>query len=142
MLNPTDRNFDPIADHFEKKVYGSKKGHIRLAVLWRDIEHYLNGLPDGARLSVLDVGGGFGQIAQRLAKLGHAVTVNDISANMLEKARVLAADAGIHSISFIHAPYQDLPDILQDKQYDLVLCHAVLEWLAEPQAQSLFSNHF
>ena len=33
----SDRSFDAIADHFEKKVYGGLKGDIRLAVLRRDI---------------------------------------------------------------------------------------------------------
>lgn len=128
-----DRNFDPIADHFEKKVYGKRKGKIRLAVLWRDIDAYLQKIPNGKTLSVLDVGGGFGQISQRLAKRGHAITVNDISANMLEKAKVLANEAELNDIEFIHAPYQALPELLVDKKYDLVLCHAVLEWLAQPK---------
>lgn len=131
---PMDRNFDDIVDHFEKKIYGKRKGRIRLAVLWRDIQSYLDSLPECKCLSVLDVGGGFGQIAQRLAKLGHRVTVNDISANMLAKAQALATEQGIEAIDFIHAPYQVLPDVLDNQTYDLVLCHAVLEWLAEPQA--------
>ena len=37
----TDRSFEPIADHFEKKVYGGLKGEIRLAVLRRDIFEYV-----------------------------------------------------------------------------------------------------
>lgn len=146
MNKNIDRNFDSIADHFEKKVYGSKKGKIRLAVLWRDIENYLDNLPKNAELNVLDVGGGFGQIAQRLAKLGHKVTVNDISTNMLEKAKSLAHEQGIDNIDFVHAPYQELPGLLVGKKYDLVLCHAVLEWLAEPNAaipvlKSLLAEH-
>lgn len=129
-----DRNFDDIADHFEKKIYGKRKGLIRLVVLWRDLENHLSRLPEHTTLNVLDVGGGFGQIAQRLAKRGHRVTVNDISANMLTKAKALATEKGIDNIDFIHAPYQDLPNLLAHQKYDLILCHAVLEWLAEPQA--------
>ena len=35
------------------------------------------------------------------------------------------------SATFIQAPWQELPGQLQEP-FDLVLCHAVLEWLAEP----------
>jgi S-adenosylmethionine-dependent methyltransferase len=49
---------------------------------------------------------------------------------MLEGARQRFADAG-HTATFIQAPWQALPDILTER-YDLVICHAVLEWLEEP----------
>lgn len=132
MPQHTDRNFDTIAEHFAKKIYGKPKGQIRLAVLWRDIEQHLATYPKDKTLTVLDVGGGFGQIAQRLASMGHTVVVNDISAHMLTQAKTLAQAAGIENIRFIHAPYQQLPSMLTEK-YDLILCHAVLEWLAEPE---------
>ena len=99
----SDRNFDDIAEHFAKKIYGKRKGIIRLAVLWHDIEQYLAALPKQHRpLRVLDVGGGFGQISQRLAKLGHDVTVNDISAQMLAQARQHAAAAGRDDICLLY----------------------------------------
>ncbi len=37
MTITEDRNFDPITEHFVKKVYGGLKGDIRLAVLKRDL---------------------------------------------------------------------------------------------------------
>jgi S-adenosylmethionine-dependent methyltransferase len=51
---------------------------------------------------------------------------------MLEGARQRFAEAG-QSATFIQAPWQDLLGQLTEP-YDLVLCHAVLEWLAEPHA--------
>ena len=85
----TDRNFDTIADHFEKKVYGGLKGEIRLAVLRRDIFEYSVEMSKslGRPLRILDVGAGLAQIAIELATQGHTVVINDISANMLEKAK-------------------------------------------------------
>lgn len=145
----TDRNFDPIADHFEKKVYGGLKGEIRLAVLRRDIFEYSEQLSKrlGRRLRILDVGAGLAQIAIELATQGHSVVINDISANMLEKAKVSAEQIDKDlDITWYVCPYQDLEDklsrdyeqthidsqTLQEAKFDLIMSHALLEWLAEP----------
>ena len=82
-------------------------------------------------LRVLDVGAGLAQISIELAKDGHDVTINDISANMLEIAKQNAGEAA-QNITWHTCPYQQLDDKLTGK-YDLILCHAVLEWLAEPK---------
>jgi S-adenosylmethionine-dependent methyltransferase len=65
-----------------------------------------------------------------LAERGHDVTLAEPAEPMLEGARQRFADAG-HTATFIQAPWQALPDILTER-YDLVICHAVLEWLEEP----------
>lgn len=133
---PTDRNFDPIADHFEKKVYGGLKGDIRLAVLKRDIFNWLATTnPDNQPLRILDIGAGLAQISLELANLGHEVTINDISVEMLKKAQRSADKLQPNlsqTITWHACPYQDLNEKLTGK-YDLILCHAVLEWLGEPQ---------
>lgn len=137
----TDRNFDGIADHFEKKVYGGLKGEIRLAVLRRDIFEYSAKLSEklGRPLRILDVGAGLAQISIELATQGHSLVINDISATMLEKAKVSAAqiDKAL-DITWYVCPYQDLEDKLNKNKgshvakFDLILSHALLEWLAEP----------
>ena len=146
-----DRSFDNVADHFEKKVYGGLKGEIRLAVLRRDIFEYVDAQTKtlGRPLRILDVGAGLAQIAIELATQGHNVVVNDISANMLAKAQAsfeqLIADASdcevnvFGEIKWIVCPYQELTlKLVADQPYsslekfDLILCHALLEWLAEP----------
>lgn len=134
-----DRSFDNIADHFEKKVYGGLKGEIRLAVLRRDIFAYAEQMQQqlGRPLRVLDVGAGLAQIATELAASGHTVVINDISANMLAKAkdRVAHQPVAAANITWHVCPYQDLEDKLATEQgFDLILCHALLEWLAEPAA--------
>lgn len=145
----TDRSFDAIADHFEKKVYGGLKGEIRLAVLRRDIFEYSAQLSErlGRRLRVLDVGAGLGQIAIELAAQGHTVVINDISANMLEKAKANAMQIDKDlDITWYVCPYQALEDKLSqdnvalgEAKFDLILSHALLEWLAEP---ALVMNFF
>ena len=132
MMNQ-DRNFDDISTHFEKKIYGGLKGEIRLAVLRHDIFGWVKSWQQthNRPLRVLDVGAGLAQISIELAKDGHDVTINDISANMLEIAKQNAGETA-QTIIWHTCPYQQLDDKLTGK-YDLILCHAVLEWLAEPK---------
>lgn len=130
-----DRNFDDLADRFSKRVYGGIKGEIRLTVLWADLKPVVARLMQNRTtpLRILDAGGGLGQIALRLAAQGHHVTLNDLSPVMLERARVQARAAALEdSIEWICGPYQSLAE-LSLEPYDLVLCHALLEWLQKPE---------
>ena len=143
----TDRSFDTIADHFEKKVYGGLKGEIRLAVLRRDIFEYSTQMSEalGRPLRILDVGAGLAQIAIELAAQGHSVVINDISANMLEKAKASAEqiDQAL-DITWYVCPYQALAEKLTKEvdKFDLIMSHALLEWLAEPAAvMDFFDQH-
>lgn len=140
-----DRNFDPISDHFAKKVYGGLKGRIRLAVLNKDINQSLDALSQklGRPLRILDVGAGLAQISLSLSQ-SHQVTINDISTNMLNLAKQHAAEQGIDTatVRFIACPYQALPEQLGDEQFDVILCHAVLEWLGEPQQIMAFFDRY
>ena len=122
----SDRHFDQLATRFAEKIYGGAKGAIRLAVLQADL---IESLPDRP-LRVLDIGAGLGHMSLWLAERGHDVTLAEPAAPMFEGARQRFADAG-QTANFIQAPWQALPDILTER-YDLVICHAVLEWLDEP----------
>jgi len=124
----SDRHFDELATRFAEKIYGGAKGAIRLAVLQADLAEALPDRP----LRVLDVGAGLGHMSLWLAQRGHQVTLAEPAEPMLEGARQRFAEAGQHA-TFIQAPWQELPGQLQEP-FDLVLCHAVLEWLAEPAA--------
>ena len=122
----TDRHFDELATRFAEKIYGGAKGAIRLAVLQADLAEALPDKP----LRVLDVGAGLGHMSLWLAERGHDVTLAEPAGPMLEGARARFAEAE-QTATFIQAPWQDLLGQL-DQRYDLVVCHAVLEWLAEP----------
>ncbi|HEY0287799.1 MAG TPA: methyltransferase domain-containing protein [Pseudomonas sp.] len=124
----SDRHFDLLATRFAQKIYGGAKGAIRLAVLQADLSECLPDRP----LRVLDIGAGLGHMSLWLAERGHQVTLAEPAEPMLEGARQRFAEAG-QTATFIQAPWQALPDLLSER-YDLVLCHAVLEWLAEPYA--------
>ncbi|HBX7863773.1 TPA: tRNA uridine 5-oxyacetic acid(34) methyltransferase CmoM [Klebsiella pneumoniae] len=127
-----DRNFDDIAEKFSRNIYGTTKGQLRQAILWQDLEPLLAQLGPGP-LRVLDAGGGEGQTAIKVAQLGHHVTLCDLSAEMVARARRGAADKGvIDNMHFVQCAAQDIAQHLESP-VDLVLFHAVLEWVAEPQ---------
>ncbi len=131
-MGKTDRNFDPLAERFKKNIYGSDKGKIRLAVLWQHLITQMPQLVDGPRLRILDAGCGLGLIALRLAELGHELVLCDISADLLAQARDnFSAQQANAVVEYHHRSLFDMA-AQHHGQYDLVLCHAVLEWLAEP----------
>lgn len=137
-----DRNFDDLAERFNRNVYGGQKGRIRLAVLRRDLGRHLPVPPyvpgtGGRPWRILDAGGGEGRLSLPLAQSGHSVTLCDLSRTMLGLAERRAAELGVPDrVRLLHCPIQDLEEALgtDDEGFDLVLCHAVLEWLREPRA--------
>ncbi len=131
-MSALDRNFDSLAGRFKNNIYGTDKGRIRLAVLWQQLLEKLPQLTDGPPLRILDAGCGLGVLALRLAELGHQLVLCDISAKLLNQARDAAAEQQQNNkIKFHHTSLFDIAK-QDDQPYDLVLCHAVLEWLAEP----------
>ena len=127
-----DRNFDDLAVQFSQRIYSGTKGRIRLALLQRDLEEVLGRELTDRSLRVLDAGGGEGQFARWLAAKGHQVTLCDLSSVMLANARVaVEADGLADQFTFIQGSIQDLPTA--DPAYELVLCHAVLEWVQDWQ---------
>lgn len=136
-----DRNFDEIAEHFAKKVYGDLKGAIRLAVLRRDLTQQIAQQSQklGRPLRILDVGAGLAQLSIECARQGHLVCINDISSKLLAMAKQSAADVA-DKIEWQACAYQTLDAILTnnlprhgEQKFDLIFCHAVLEWLFDPK---------
>lgn len=128
-----DVGFDELQPRFSDKIYQTGKGKIRLEVVKQDMLANIPELSTGNRLTILDAGAGMGQIARWLAKLGHSITMADLSAEMLENARIANEAEGLEeSIKIINAPIQDLPEILRGNQYDLILLHGVIAWMEKP----------
>ena len=136
-----DRNFDDLAQRFQKNIYGGLKGEIRLAVLDRDFQEYFPYAPFNEKksakpLRILDAGGGQGLFALKFAQAGHFVVICDISIEMLKLAEHDVARLGLQDkVQLIHCAIQDLPQHLagDECQFDVVLCHAVLEWVINQQ---------
>ncbi|MCE0496277.1 tRNA uridine 5-oxyacetic acid(34) methyltransferase CmoM [Vibrio salinus] len=129
-----DRNFDDIAHKFVKNIYGSDKGEIRQIIVWEDFEQILQSFSNNCfPLSILDAGGGLAQLSQKLAKQGHDITLCDVSSEMLKLAEEDIKIKGLsEQFKFVHSPVQEL-DLNQYGNNDLILFHAVMEWLSEPE---------
>ena len=121
-----------MSTEFEKAIYGSTKGFIRTRVIWEDMVAQIPGLAEG-RLSVLDAGGGSGHLAAQMAKVGNSVVLCDPSIEMLNIARRTAQQTEMAGdVTFVHSTIGELSGHLQ-RQFQLVVCHAVLEWLGKPE---------
>lgn len=126
--NPSnDRNFDDLATRFTRTIYDSPRGRLRLAALWQDFLDANIALPNKR---VLDVGGGQGQFSLRLAKRGACIDLIDTSQEMLALAKDNFANAAC-DINIDCLALQQLPETYHTT-FDIVLNHAVLEWLADP----------
>ena len=134
-----DRNFDGLADRFKRKIYGGLKGDIRIAILQRDLAAHIFSLNPATPLRILDAGGGQGQFSLGLAALGHHVTLCDISSDMLGLAAEEVVIRGLEErVEIRHESIQSLAKSVADPDstvlpYDLVLCHAVIEWVMDPE---------
>jgi len=123
-----DKNFDELAENFADRIYGGAKGDWRLTILREDLKEVLDKTDE---LAVFDAACGFAQFALELAEKNHQLTLCDISEKLLSRAKADFAAKDL-AADFHQARFQDLSAHLG--QFDLVLNHAVLEWLAEPYA--------
>ena len=121
--------FNDLSQKFARNIYDSFKGKLRLAILERDFEA-LN-LHD-ASLKILDIGAGQGQFAEFLAQKGHQITLIEPAKEMLSLAEERFQENGLHA-SFHNCFLADI-DHLHLPQFDLIICHAMLEWLPDPLA--------
>ncbi|WP_430461434.1 methyltransferase domain-containing protein [Thalassolituus sp. LLYu03] len=124
-----DRNFDDLASRFARTIYATPRGRLRLKALRQDFAD-LGINVQGA--TVLDIGGGQGQFSLELAQQGAEVSLCDISAEMLKLAQDQFAAANL-SASIRQCSLQE-SDATFPGEFDVVLNHAVLEWLEDPFA--------
>jgi S-adenosylmethionine-dependent methyltransferase len=88
----------------------------------------LEALP-AAPATVVDAGGGTGQLAVALARHGYRVTVVDTSAAMLATCAQRAADAGgqvAARVAIVQGDAADLPDLLGPGGQEAAVCHDLL----------------
>lgn len=107
----------------------SERRNVRTAVVWDDLREVLEGA-DGA-LDVLDIGGGTGVSAVRVAGLGHRVTVVDPSPDALASLGRRADEAGVEVVAH-QGDLSTLLEVARPGSADLVLCHGVLEHVTDP----------
>ncbi len=108
---------------------------VRYSLVAEVLDEHLEALEGGsASARILDFGGGDGQDAVRLAARGHRVTILDTSVAMLEEARSRAAAAGAaDQLRLVHGGVEQLTSaVAAGDAYDLVLCHFVIQYVADP----------
>lgn len=117
-----------------------RRSAARTAVVWDALQSVLASVPEDAAdgdkaASVIDIGGGTGGFAVRVAELGHRVTVIDPSPDALAALGRRADESGVASL--VTSQQGDLGNLLElvpAGSADVVLCHGVLEIVEDPAA--------
>src|SRR4051794_6362461 len=108
-----------------------RRSAARTSVVWDALEPVL--ARGGAGLEVLDIGGGTGGFAVRVAELGHRVTVVDPSPDALAALDRRARELGV-AVTGEQGDLSTLLDVSGPASADVVLCHGVLEVVDDPAA--------
>jgi SAM-dependent methyltransferase len=111
-------------------------GPVRTEVMWQSVLDAVEAASTAAAgLDVLDLGGGTGGDAVRLAGQGHRVTVVDPSPDALAALDRRAAEANLEppgGVTGVLGDTTDLAEHIQPASFDLVICHGVLEHVDDP----------
>lgn len=107
-----------------------RRGAARTAVVWDSLRDVLSETRD-----VLDIGGGTGGFAVRVAQLGHRVAVVDPSPDALAALSRRAQEFDVADrVSGEQGELSGLLDVVGEASADVVLCHGVLEIVDDPAA--------
>jgi S-adenosylmethionine-dependent methyltransferase len=111
----------------------------RTSIVWDALRPVLRSVGDsagdGRHATVLDIGGGTGGFAVRVAELGHRVAVVDPSPDALAALDRRAREQGVADrVSGQQGDLADLLDVVGPDAVDVVLCHGVLEVVEDPAA--------
>ncbi|MPZ84468.1 MAG: methyltransferase domain-containing protein [Actinophytocola sp.] len=102
---------------------------LRYTVTEANLLRHLDTVPH----RVLDVAGGNGAEAVRLARLGHEVTVLDPAGAMLSRAIETAESHDVADrLHVVQAGALDAPEVFGRHDFDLVLCHNLLHYVDDP----------
>jgi S-adenosylmethionine-dependent methyltransferase len=119
--------FDQRLANF-KQWQESPWGRLRYSIVEANLSHHLGDRP----LRVLDVAGGNGRDAVRLAARGHHVTVLDVAPVSLDGARKLASEHAVADrIAVREGDAHDVAKIFAGQEFDLLLCHNLLQYVPD-----------
>jgi S-adenosylmethionine-dependent methyltransferase len=127
---PDDDRFQSGADKYAAYLE-TPEGRLRLDLAFANLQDFL---PKSTRsLFTLDLGGGTGAMAVRLARLGLHVALLDASVPMLDFAQHAAQEAGVtERIVLKHGDAAQLADLFHAEAFDVILCHNILEYVDDP----------
>ncbi|MDQ3755114.1 MAG: methyltransferase domain-containing protein [Acidobacteriota bacterium] len=119
------------------------EGRLRLDLAWENLRAFLFDESEAQRIDArrgqmrraLDLGGGTGALALRLAAQGFHVAVVDSSATMLQLAKEAARRADmLDQIEFHQADAAEAVALFEPGTFDVAVCHNVLEYVPDPGA--------
>lgn len=113
------------------------EGRLRLDLAWANLRACFSeqNFDLNQEKRALDVGGGTGALAVRLAREDWRVEIVDSSAQMIETARDGAREADVtNRISFHHAEAESVASLFAPHTFQLAVCHNVIEYVADPRA--------
>ena len=102
-------------------------GQLRLALIRAVLARHLPRPPQ----RVLDVGCGFGELATEFARTGSEVVASDSSEAMLAAAAARSLDVPVR---WVAVEAEQAAQHFASERFDLVLCHNVLCYVANPRA--------
>jgi SAM-dependent methyltransferase len=109
-----------------------RRSEVRTAVVWDLLQASLD--RTASTLDIVDLGGGTGGFAVRVAASGHHVTVVDPSPDALAALARRAAESGVSEwVRGVQGDASGLLDVVQESTADMVLCHGVLEVVEDPE---------
>ncbi len=113
-----------------------RRGAARTVVVWKGLQSLLEDRAARAAadaLHVLDIGGGTGGFAVRVAELGHRVTVVDPSPDALAILDRRSHESGVADrITGLQGDLASVAEQVEIGSIDVVLCHGVLEVVDDP----------
>jgi SAM-dependent methyltransferase len=126
-----------VADAFSAGIepWLARQGNLRNVVRQELVTRQLAIHLEAAPARVLDVGAGQGTQAIRLARLGYDVLATEPDADMRAACEAALADEATEVAGRVRlsaTPVESLLDDLEPQSFDVVLCHGVLMYLAEP----------
>lgn len=119
--------FDTRLDAFQQ-WQASPWGRLRYTLTEANLLRHLDSAPQ----RVLDVAGGNGLDAVRLAARGHEVTVLDPAGAMLTSAKEHADACDVADrLHVVQAAAADAPELFGTDAFDVVLCHNLLQYVED-----------
>lgn len=125
----TPDEFDAVVDLW-KEWQSFPWGRLFYNLSQKNVQRHLNQHP----IRILDVGAGNGFNSIFFAKQGHSVTWLDYSSAMLSDAKKAAKKEGVlEQITFCQADAEKAQEIFKGQQFDLILCHLMIEFVPDPK---------
>jgi S-adenosylmethionine-dependent methyltransferase len=110
------------------------EGRLRSDLAFANLQDFIP-LQANSSLCALDLGGGTGAAAVRLARLGIHVTLLDCSLAILDIAKRAVGEAGVtNKVVLQHGDVGQLGNLFHTRSFDVIVCHNVLEYCDDPGA--------